>query len=73
MLERMEDDIAVVTFTEFGNSASCTLEYVKDPFLGRISFLVLALKVHEPYLSHQIAEVVFLAAYLPLVIENITE
>ena len=65
VLERMEDDIGVVTFTEFGNGASCTLEYVKDPFLVRISFLILALKVHKPYISHQIAEVVLLAAYLP--------
>ena len=35
-------------------------------FLVSISFLVWALKVHEPYISHQIAEVTFLAAYIPL-------
>ena len=27
---------------------------------------VLALKVYKPYISHQIAEVAFLAAYIPL-------
>ena len=31
VVERVEDETVVVNFTEFGNSASCTLENVKDP------------------------------------------
>jgi len=31
VVERVEGDTIVVIFTEFGNSASCTREYVKDP------------------------------------------
>ena len=36
-------------------------------FLVKFPFLVWALKVHKPYISHQIARVASLAAYFPLV------